>query len=149
MEKTAGLEIGITEIMRLLPHRYPFLMVDAAKIIIPEQEIIGYKNVTFNEPFFQGHFPSHPIMPGVMIAEAMAQTGALLDIDDEKQSDTLLLGIDEAKFRRPVVPGDQLEMRVVKLKKKLNVFKFRGEARVGGQIAAEAVFTAMLVPRNR
>jgi 3-hydroxyacyl-[acyl-carrier-protein] dehydratase len=141
--------IGIEEIMRLLPHRYPFLLVDRAERIVPNRSIRGIKAVSYNESFFQGHFPNRPVMPGVLIIEALAQTGAVLmsrsmDID-VRQHAVFLLSVDQVRFRHPVVPGDLLEMDVEVLFVRRGIFKFRGQAQVRGQLAVEAEFAAKLV----
>jgi 3-hydroxyacyl-[acyl-carrier-protein] dehydratase len=137
-------------IQRIIPHRYPFLLVDRVRDIVPFQSAVGIKNVTFNEPHFQGHFPGAPIMPGVTIVEAMAQTAAVMvgvsaDLADK---DLLIyfMGIDGCKFRRKVVPGDVLEMHLTALRGKPGgkVWKFAGRAMVEGEMAAEAEFTAMM-----
>ena len=137
-------------IQRIIPHRYPFLLVDKVVEINNLKSAIGIKNVTFNEPFFQGHFPNAPIMPGVMIIEALAQTAAVmvgvsLDLAD-KNLLIFFMGIDNCKFRRKVVPGDTLELKVNVLRGKIGskVWKFSGAASVAGQIAAEVDFTAMM-----
>lgn len=135
-------------IQRILPHRYPFLLVDRVERIDGARSAVGYKNVTFNEPHFQGHFPGTPIMPGVTIVESMAQTAAVMVGVAEKLSDRKLLiyfmAIDNCKFRRKVVPGDVLELHVTTRRGGGKIWKFAGEARVGGELAAEAEFTAML-----
>ena len=137
-------------IQRIIPHRYPFLLVDKVIEINNLQSATGIKNVTFNEPYFQGHFPNVPIMPGVTIIEALAQTAAVmvgvnLDLAD-KNLLIYFLGIDNCKFRRKVVPGDTLELKVNVLRGKIGskVWKFSGAASVAGEIAAEADFTAMM-----
>ena len=137
-------------IQRIIPHRYPFLLVDRVRDIVPFQSAVGLKNVTFNEPHFQGHFPGTPIMPGVTIVEAMAQTAAVMvgvsaDLAD-KQMLVYFMGIDGVKFRRKVVPGDVLELHVTTLRGKPGgkVWKFGGQALVEGEMAAEAEFTAMM-----
>ncbi|MEP2784164.1 MAG: 3-hydroxyacyl-ACP dehydratase FabZ [Pseudoruegeria sp.] len=140
---TADLEL----IQRIIPHRYPFLLVDKLKDI-QEKSAVGIKNVTFNEPHFQGHFPGAPIMPGVTIVEAMAQTAAVmvgvnLELADKNML-VYFMSIDGCKFRRKVVPGDVLELRVEILKERRKIYKFRGEAFVEGELAAEAEFTAMM-----
>jgi 3-hydroxyacyl-[acyl-carrier-protein] dehydratase len=144
--KTADIDL----IQRIIPHRYPFLLVDRVRDIVPFQSAVGIKNVTFNEPHFQGHFPGAPIMPGVTIIEAMAQTAAVMvgvsaDLADR---DLLIyfMGIDACKFRRKVVPGDVLEMHLTTLRGKPGgkVWKFTGQAMVEGELAAEAEFTAMM-----
>ncbi len=135
-------------ILRILPHRYPFLLVDKVIDIKGDESCTGIKNVTFNEPHFQGHFPGSPIMPGVTIIEAMAQTAAVmigvhLGLAD-KEFLIYFMNIDEAKFRRMVVPGDVLELKVNKLRGGGKIFKFEGRAEVEGELAASAKFTAML-----
>lgn len=145
--------LTITEIMELIPHRYPMLLVDRIQDIVDGQSCTGFKNVTFNEPFFQGHFPQEPIMPGVLIVEAMAQTaGALVchttDLGGHETS-VYFMNIEEAKFRRPVVPGDVLEMKVEKTQSRGSVWKFLGKAYVNGKMHAEAKFTAMIVKQEK
>jgi beta-hydroxyacyl-ACP dehydratase FabZ len=130
----------IGEIMELLPHRYPFLLVDRIVEFDPGKRIVGIKNVTINEPFFQGHFPGHPIMPGVLIIEAVAQVGGILALKamgGEKRI-AYFAGIDNCKFRRPVVPGDQLRLEVTVLARKGPVWKMHGDALVDGAVAAKA-----------
>ena len=146
MPTTADIDL----IQRIIPHRYPFLLVDRVRDIVPFQSAIGIKNVTFNEPHFQGHFPGAPIMPGVTIVEAMAQTAAVMvgvsaDLAD-KNLLVYFMGIDGVKFRRKVVPGDVLEMQVTTLRGKPGgkVWKFGGRATVEGDLACEAEFTAMM-----
>jgi len=135
-------------IQRILPHRYPFLLVDRVIEIDGEKSALGIKNVTMNEPHFQGHFPGTPIMPGVTIIEAMAQTSAVMVGVSRDLADRELLiyfmGIDKAKFRRKVIPGDVLEMRIETLRGGSRIWKFKGRASVGGELAAEAEFSAML-----
>ncbi|MBI5575862.1 MAG: 3-hydroxyacyl-ACP dehydratase FabZ [Deltaproteobacteria bacterium] len=138
--------ITIQEIMNLLPHRYPFLMVDRIVEMVPGKSIVGLKNVTINEPFFTGHFPGIPIMPGVLIVEALAQTGgifALLALGGEKKL-AYFAAIDNCRFRRPVVPGDQLILNVTITAHKGPVWKMHGEARVGDALVAEADLTATI-----
>ena len=142
------LSADIHLIQRILPHRYPFLLVDRVVDIDGYQSAVGIKNVTMNEPHFQGHFPGQPIMPGVTIVEAMAQTSAVvvgisLDVID-KPLLTYFMGIDNCKFRRMVVPGDVLELHCTVTRAGGRIWKFHGEARVDGQLAAEADFTAMM-----
>ncbi len=134
-----GKTLDINMIQKILPHRYPFLLVDRI-IEIGANKIVGLKNVTINEPFFQGHFPGHPIMPGVLIIEAMAQTGGVgvLSIKANIGKLAYFLSIDSARFRKPVVPGDVLRMEVDLLKAKLNIMKTHGVAKVDGKIVAEA-----------
>ncbi|ARC88850.1 3-hydroxyacyl-ACP dehydratase FabZ [Rhodovulum sp. MB263] len=151
MSDAQALEADIDEIQKILPHRYPFLMIDRVTDIIPGKSAVGLKNVSINEPHFKGHFPSKPIMPGVLIVEAMGQTGGVLvgksvDLADD---DLLVyfMGMDKCKFRRMVVPGDVLELHVTVKRggsKKVKIWKFEGVAKVGGEIAAEAEFTAMM-----
>ena len=134
-------------IQRIIPHRYPFLLIDKVRDIIAHESCIGIKNVTNNEPHFQGHFPDMPIMPGVMIIEAMAQTsGVLVGVSMglvDKQAKVFFMGVDGVKFRRKVVPGDVLELHVRVLRGGGRVWKFEGHARVDGELATEATFTAM------
>lgn len=142
-------EIDITEILARIPHRYPFLLVDRAEEYRPHQSIVGIKCVTVNEPFFQGHFPSYPVMPGVLIVEAIAQTGAVLmskSLDVDVAGKTILfISLDNCRFRAPVRPGDVIRMPVEVLRARGDVFKFRGRAMVGDKVAAEAEFAAMVV----
>lgn len=145
----AGGAIDIAEILRRLPHRYPFLLVDRAVEYVPSTSIRGIKCVTINEPYFPGHFPHEPVMPGVLQIEAMAQTGAVLmskslDVDVTKNT-ILFMSVDNARFRRPVRPGEVLEMPVEVLFARRNIFKFRGRAEVNGELASEAEFAAMKV----
>ncbi len=140
----------VEEIMEVLPHRYPFLLVDRLEVEVPGEKGVGLKNVTMNEEFFQGHFPGNPVMPGVLQIEAMAQTaGALvmLSMEDckEKKAGVFFMSIDGVKFRKPVKPGDQLRMHVEKIKERGKVFVFRGESMVDGKVVSEAEFTAMIV----
>ncbi len=144
-----GLEtIGIQELFRLLPHRYPFLLIDKIIHVNSDLSAVGIKNVTFNEPQFGGHFPGDPIMPGVMIIEAMAQTaGAICSKEQSKGARKLVyfMTIDGAKFRKPVVPGDVLELHIEKQKQRGNIFRYDCVARVGEHKVAEALITAMIV----
>ncbi|OGR38966.1 MAG: 3-hydroxyacyl-[acyl-carrier-protein] dehydratase FabZ [Desulfovibrionales bacterium GWA2_65_9] len=140
-------------IMEMLPHRYPFLMVDRVVSFEAGVGITAYKNVTVNEGFFQGHFPGQPIMPGVLIMEALAQAGGIfvvktLGIDS---SDKLFLftGIDAAKFRRPVVPGDRLNLEASLVRRKMNIWKMQGRATVDGELVAEGIFTAAIVDKGK
>ena len=143
-------EADIHLIQRIIPHRYPFLLVDRVRDIVPNRSATGIKNVTFNEPHFQGHFPGAPIMPGVTIVEAMAQTAAVLVGVGNDLADSgflvYFMGIDGAKFRRKVIPGDVLELavEVTRGKPGAKVWRFHGVASVGGETAAEADFTAMI-----
>lgn len=141
--------LNVEQIMALLPHRYPFLLVDKFKIVEEGKVAIGYKNVTINEHFFQGHFPKKPIMPGVLIIEAMAQTAGLavihsLGTEGSKNKGVYFMAIDEARFRKPVVPGDVLELHVKYERDRQNVYKYSAEARVGDTKVAEAIITAMI-----
>ena len=143
----------IQRIMSMLPHRYPFLMVDRVEEIVPQKYIKAYKNVSINEPFFQGHFPGFPVMPGVMILESMAQAGGLLvlaDREDLLRSGNLFLftGIENVKFRRPVVPGDKLELHSELIRHKMRLWKMRGTAHVNGVLACEAEMTAAIMPKE-
>ncbi len=139
--------IEIKEILSILPHRYPFLLID--KIVEFEASVsaTGIKNVTMNEPFFQGHFPDNPIMPGVLIIESMAQVGGILAFKsaDVKNKGVYFMGIDKAKFRRPVVPGDTLEIKLEVTKTRGKIWKFHGKAIVEGKVAAEADLMATIV----
>lgn len=136
-----GKTLDVTTIQKILPHRYPFLLVDRI-IECSEKRVVGIKNVTINEPFFQGHFPGKPIMPGVLIIEAMAQTGGVgaLNVKENIGKLAFFMSIKEAKFRKPVVPGDQLVMEVEMLKQKMSILQARGVAKVNGEVAAEAEF---------
>lgn len=139
---------NIKEIMGLLPHRYPFLLVDKILDFEEGKRIVGIKNVSINEPFFQGHFPDSPIMPAVLLLEAMAQTGGILvlSLESEKSKvrNVLFLGIDKARFRKPVYPGDQVRFELEVLQHKKSVWKFKGEAFVEGTLVAEAELMAMI-----
>ncbi len=138
----------IKEIMDLLPHRYPFLLVDKIVEMEEGKKIVGIKNVSINEPFFQGHFPGSPIMPGVLIIEAMAQTWGILVLSSTKEKagskNVLFLGIDKARFRRPVYPGDQLRFELQAINFKRSIWKFKGEAFVDGKLVAEAELMATI-----
>jgi 3-hydroxyacyl-[acyl-carrier-protein] dehydratase len=142
--------MNIKDIQNLLPHRYPFLMVDRIVEIEPEKRAVGIKNVTINEEFFQGHFPGNPIMPGVLIVEALAQVAGILAFQSgaSEGASVYFLSIEKAKFRRPVVPGDQLRLEVSVLQFRGNVWKFAGNAFIEDKIAAEAEFTAMVTDRG-
>jgi 3-hydroxyacyl-[acyl-carrier-protein] dehydratase len=138
----------IARVMKLLPHRYPFLMIDRLQDMDGDDSCVGIKNVTINEPFFQGHFPQFPVMPGVLIIEGLAQTAGALCVaslgEDYNPQVVYFMGIDKAKFRRPVVPGDQLHYHVRKLRSRGRVWRFYGEARVNGHVVAEAEVSAMI-----
>jgi beta-hydroxyacyl-ACP dehydratase FabZ len=147
--KETGLDIQ--QILEILPHRYPLLLVDRIISLERGKRITGLKNVTFNEPFFQGHFPGFPVMPGVLIVEAMAQVGAVLllgDMPDRSGKLVYFAGIDKAKFRRPVVPGDQLRFEVEVLKLRSQTARLRGEAYVGDTLVAEAEMLSFMVDRE-
>ncbi len=139
----------VREIMRLLPHRYPILLVDRIVEFEPGRRVVGLKNVTINEPFFEGHFPGYPIMPGVLIIEALAQAGGFLALKaiGEKGKIAFFAGIDNCKFRRPVLPGDQLRLECTVISRKGPVWKMHGEATVDGVLAAKADLTASLANR--
>lgn len=143
--------INIEQIMSKIPHRYPFLLIDKVIDVVVDQSATGIKNVTVNEPHFSGHFPARPIMPGVLIIEAMAQTSAILVCETLKgEADSKLvyfMSIEEAKFRKIVGPGDQLYLYVTKLRNRGNVWKFSAEAKVDGAVVAEAIFSAMIVDK--
>lgn len=140
----------IKEVMKLLPHRYPFLLIDKIIDIDGDNSATGIKNVTFNEPQFTGHFPENPIMPGVLIVEAMAQTAGAICARKQGSDGNLVyfMTIDNARFRKPVVPGDRLEIFVVKQRQRGNVWKFHCEAKVDGALAAEADIGAMMIPEG-
>ena len=142
--------LEIREIMERIPHRYPFLLVDRVIELVPQRRIVAIKNVTINEPFFQGHFPGAPVMPGVLVIEALAQAGAVLllsDIPDRASKLVYFTGIDEARFRRPVVPGDQIRLTMDVLKLRSRTCKMHGGAEVAGELAAEAEIMSALVAR--
>ena len=141
--------MDIREIQRLLPHRYPFLLVDRVIELEPNVKAVGIKNITANEEFFQGHFPGNPLMPGVLIIEALAQVGGILAFGSGvPPGKVYFLSIEKAKFRKPVTPGDQLRLEVTVLKIRHAVWKFSGNAIVDDKIAAEAEFTAMVTDRE-
>jgi 3-hydroxyacyl-[acyl-carrier-protein] dehydratase len=151
---TAGQEgrvpdLDILRIQEMIPHRYPFLMIDRVVEIIPNESAVGIKNVSINEPHFAGHFPQRPVMPGVLIIEAMAQTTAVLVVQTlGPQAEGKLvyfMSVDDARFRRPVVPGDTLYVHVSKQRNRGSVWKFVGQAKVGGKLVAEATYSAMLM----
>ena len=142
-------DIDVLRVMDLIPHRYPFLLVDKVVAIEPNVSCIGIKNVTINEPFFAGHFPSRPVMPGVLIIESMAQTAGCLVVatlgPESEGKLVYFMTVDNARFRRPVVPGDQMEVHVTKLRNRGNVWKFEGRAKVDGTLVAEATYSAMIL----
>jgi len=143
--------IDIKRLLELLPHRYPFLLVDRIVEARDDEYCVGIKNVTFNEPHFTGHFPGNPVMPGVLLIEAMAQTAGALCISsqpkDAKPSVVYLMTVDKAKFRKPVTPGDQVRLHMTRINKKRNIWWFRGEAKVDGVLCCEAEVSAMLVSK--
>jgi 3-hydroxyacyl-[acyl-carrier-protein] dehydratase len=142
----------IQEIMNFLPHRYPFLLIDRVLEFEPTKRLVAIKNVTMNEPFFQGHFPGHPIMPGVLVVEAMAQAGALImlsEIEDRGSKLAVFTGIEKAKFRRPITPGDQIRFEVEVLSFRSRAGRIQGRATVEGKLACEATLTCAVVPRAR
>jgi beta-hydroxyacyl-ACP dehydratase FabZ len=146
--------LGIQEIMNLLPHRYPFLLIDKILEIESNKQVVGIKNVTINEPFFQGHFPGHPIMPGVLLLEAMAQTGCVLamkSIPEEEVPHKVVyfMSIDKAKFRKPVLPGDQVRFELTLIKHRGSITSFKAEATVDGTLVAEAEMMAMIVDKDK
>ncbi|MGF1631118.1 MAG: 3-hydroxyacyl-ACP dehydratase FabZ [Kiloniellaceae bacterium] len=148
-ERPAIGSLNVHEIMGLLPHRYPFLMIDRLADVVPGESAVGTKNVTINEPFFQGHFPAQAVMPGVLIVEAMAQTAAALvmyTLGEEAHGKVVyFMSVDEARFRKPVVPGDTLKIHVTRIQNRRSVWKFKGEAKVEGTLVANACFSAMIM----
>jgi 3-hydroxyacyl-[acyl-carrier-protein] dehydratase len=143
------MELRIAEILKILPHRYPFLLVDRVVEVEGDRRLVAIKNVSINEPFFEGHFPGAPVMPGVLTIEAMAQAGAIMGLlhskpEDVKNALVYFMGIDEARFRRPIVPGDQLKIVVTVLRRKAVVWKMRGEVWVGEELAAEATLLSSI-----
>jgi 3-hydroxyacyl-[acyl-carrier-protein] dehydratase len=149
--KTAT-SLEIDRILQILPHRWPFVLIDRVTNVIANERILGHKCVTMGEPWFQGHFPQRPIMPGVLILEALAQIGGILayasEPFDAQSSLMYFLGIDKAKFRRPVTPGDRLDLEVSVLHHRTNVWKFKGEASVEGTLCAQAELLASVVDRS-
>jgi 3-hydroxyacyl-[acyl-carrier-protein] dehydratase len=147
-----GGTLDIQRIMQCIPHRYPFLLIDRVVDVHLGKSAVGVKNVSVNEHFFAGHFPGHPVMPGVLIIESMAQTAAVLVVEtlgpDAHGKLVYFMLIESAKFRRPVVPGDQMHVHVTKQRNRGNVWKFEGSARVDGTIVAEAVFAAMILDKK-
>lgn len=143
------MELRIAEILKILPHRYPFLLIDRILEVEGDKRLVALKNVTINEPFFAGHFPGNPVMPGVLTIEAMAQAGAVMGLihsapEDVKNAVVYFMGIDEARFRRPIVPGDQLRIVVNVLRRKSVVWKMKGEVWVGEALAAEATLLSSI-----
>jgi 3-hydroxyacyl-[acyl-carrier-protein] dehydratase len=147
-----GAVIDIGRIMEMIPHRYPFLMIDRVVDVVPDRSAVGIKNVSINEYFFQGHFPGHAVMPGVLLIEAMAQTAAVFVVHtlgpDAEGKLVYFMSIEAAKFRRPVVPGDQLRVHVTKERNRGPVWKLRGEVKVEGTTVADATFSAMIRDRE-
>ncbi len=144
--------IDVARIMHAIPHRYPFLLIDRVVDVVRNRSAVGVKNVSINEPFFQGHFPNHPVMPGVLIIESMAQTAAVLVVETlgphAAGKLVYFMSIEGAKFRRPVVPGDQLRIHIQKERSRGNVWKFQAVARVEGVSVAEATYAAMIMDRG-
>jgi 3-hydroxyacyl-[acyl-carrier-protein] dehydratase len=144
-----GIEIDIQRIMQMIPHRHPFLMIDRVVDAVANVRATGIKNLSINESYFQGHFPARPVMPGVLVIEAMAQTAAVLVVHtlgpDSEGKLVYFMSVDHARFRRPVFPGDQLAVHVIKQRNRGNVWKFEGRAKVGDNLMAEAVFAAMIL----
>ena len=145
-------ELNIEEIIKLIPHRYPILLVDRLLEYEAGKSALGLKNVTFNEPYFMGHFPDRPIMPGVLIIEALAQTSAILvaksSIDNPADKLVYFMSIDKVKFRKPVIPGDTVKLKVTTVQNRSSVWKFDGQALVDGEVVTEASFAAMIVDKN-
>ncbi|WP_407944323.1 3-hydroxyacyl-ACP dehydratase FabZ [Maridesulfovibrio sp.] len=152
MSKSTPDVIDIKKIMGMLPHRYPFLLVDRVEEITPGESIRAYKNVTMNEPFFQGHFPGLPVMPGVLIVEALAQAGGIIvlstDEIDTEDKVFLFTGINKVKFRRPVVPGDKLVLEISDVKRKMHIWKMKCVATVDGEVAAQGEVSAAIVDKE-
>ena len=149
---TKRTELEIERILQILPHRWPFVLVDRVTDVVPNERIRGHKCVSMNEPWFLGHFPKSPIMPGVLVIEALAQIGGILayasEPFDEENSILYFLGIDKAKFRRPVTPGDRLDLEVTVMQHRTNVWKLRGEASVDGTLCAQGELLASVVDRE-
>ena len=142
--------MDIMGIQNMIPHRYPFLMIDRIVEMEPNVRAVGIKNVTVNEPFFQGHFPGNPIMPGVLIVEAMAQLAGVLAFSSGMQgSSVYFMSIEKAKFRRPVVPGDQVKLEIKVLQQRGNVWRFSGQALVDEKVVSESEFTAMVMAKEK
>lgn len=142
-------QVDVQRIMEMIPHRHPFLMIDKVVDMVANERATGIKNVSINESFFQGHFPARPVMPGVLIIEAMAQTAAVLVVhtlgSESEGKLVYFMSVDNARFRRPVFPGDRLDVHVTKQRHRGNVWKFEGRAKVGDNLMAEAVFAAMIL----
>ena len=152
MSSSKRIDMNIEDILKNIPHRYPFLMIDRLTDVKPGESAVGIKNVSINEQFFQGHFPAKPVMPGVLIVEAMAQTAAALVVvsfkEDLSSKLVYFMSIENARFRKPVVPGDTLNILVNKKQVRGDVWKFSGEAFVGDKLVAESLFTAMIADNN-
>ncbi|HVJ08996.1 MAG TPA: 3-hydroxyacyl-ACP dehydratase FabZ [Acidisarcina sp.] len=147
-----GQQLDINEIMAILPHRYPFLLIDRVVEVVRKERIVAIKNVTINEPFFQGHFPGYPVMPGVLVIEAMAQAGAsllLTEFPDRDDYLTFFTGIERAKFRRPVVPGDQVRIEIKVINWRSRAVRMEGVATVEGKVACESIVMCQIVPRKK
>ncbi|MFL2983298.1 MAG: 3-hydroxyacyl-ACP dehydratase FabZ [Candidatus Neomarinimicrobiota bacterium] len=142
----------INDIIKILPHRYPFILLDRLEIIKPGKFLTAIKNVTINEPFFQGHFPGQPIMPGVLSLEVLCQAGSFLmlnQVDNPLEKNMFFTSVEKSRFKKPIVPGDQLKIEVELIKKKLNLCKFHGKCNTDGELAVESIFSANLVDRAR
>ena len=145
-------EFDINDIIKVLPHRYPFILIDRIEITEPGERLTALKNMTINEPFFQGHFPGQPVMPGVLSLEIMAQAGSFLmlsQVEDPFNTNMFFSAVEKTKFRKPIVPGDQLMVHMTLVRRKLNLCKFHGVCKVDDRIVAEAFFSANLVNRAR
>ena len=145
-------KFDINDIIKVLPHRYPFILIDRIEITEPGERLIALKNMTINEPFFQGHFPGQPVMPGVLSLEIMAQAGSFLmlsQVEDPLSTNMFFSAVEKTKFRKPIVPGDQLMVHMTLVRRKLNLCKFHGVCKVDDEIVAEAFFSANLVDRAR
>ncbi len=149
VNEDGGKVIDISRIMEMIPHRYPFLMIDRVVDVVSDRSAVGIKNVSINESHFQGHFPKRPVMPGVLIIEAMAQTAAVLVVEtlgaESEGKLVYFMTVENARFRKPVLPGDQLHIHVEKLRSRASVWKFQGRAMVNGALVAEAVYSAMIL----
>lgn len=151
VQSQASADVDINGVMRMIPHRYPFLMVDRVVDIVPDQSAVGIKAVTASEPHFQGHFPERPVMPGVLIIESMAQTSAVLVVStlgpEAEGKLVYFMSIDRARFRKPVVPGDTIHVHVTKERSRGSVWRFSAEAKVNGAVVAEATYAAMIMDK--